>query len=239
MTPVVSMRVSKNIFYYIWNFIVKLFSKKKKKPYITFDEVVTEQEILEEAEKNEDEDVVILPEQENAEPEAPPAEERAPVNEEEEQLRKLIREALITRNIQYLAVHCTGTFTNATVSGILNYWKNNLRWRNPGYHLMFPYNGGFTYVHDFNLRSNGVADFNATSINISTIGGLDSNRQTVDTMTEQQNRLVEITIEEFIKRFPNIIILGHRGFPNVNKACPCYDVDVKYAQFAPNVRRRL
>ena len=231
------MRVSKNILYYIWNFIVKLFSKKKQKPYVTFDEVVTEREILEEAEKNEDEDVVILPEAPEPAEDAP--EEQAPVSQEEEQLRKLIQEAVITRNIKYLAVHCTGTFTNATVSGILNYWRNTMRWRNPGYHLMFPYGGGFTYIHDFNLLSNGVADFNSNSINISTIGGLDADRRTVDTMTENQNRLVEITIEEFIKRFPEIIILGHRGFPNVQKACPCYDVDVKYAQFAPNVKRKL
>jgi hypothetical protein len=49
----------------------------------------------------------------------------------------------------------------------------------------------------------------------------------------------EIAIGEFIKRFPGIVVLGHRGFPRVDKACPRYDVDVKYAQFAPNVKRGL
>ena len=40
------------------------------------------------------------------------------------------------RNINYIAIHCTATQPEASIASIQNYWKNNLGWKNPGYHYI-------------------------------------------------------------------------------------------------------
>ena len=90
------------------------------------------------------------------------------------------------RKIKYIAVHCTATAQTATVSAIQNYWKNNLKWRMPGYHFIVKPDGEIVQLLDISKVSNGVKGFNSESINISYIGGVDSANQPKDTRTPAQ-----------------------------------------------------
>jgi hypothetical protein len=105
--------------------------------------------------------------------------EECPICEEEESLRAYIRESVITREIKRIIIHCTGTSPKATVTSILNYWKNVLKWLNPGYHIIYP-EVGFTVLADFNSVTNGVKGFNSTAINLSYIGGIDDKGKAKD-----------------------------------------------------------
>jgi N-acetylmuramoyl-L-alanine amidase len=178
-------------------------------------------ESLKEAETAEDNDY---------EPITEIVQEECPICEEEQQLRDYIRNCVINRKIKYIVVHCTATPVTATVSSILRYWRENLKWKNPGYHILFPHNGGFTVMADFDVVSNGVAGFNANSINISYIGGIDSNNKPIDNRSDSQKRLLAITIEELRNKLGAEIILvqGHRDFPKVKKACPCFNAKTEY-----------
>ena len=125
------------------------------------------------------------------------------------------------RKIKYIAIHCTGANQDQTVESIKRYWKENLGWKDPGYHRIIDKFGNITKLADFNDVTNGVKGFNQSSIHICYIGG-----QHLDNRTEEQKaKILECIHEalEWVDAPEDIIIQGHRDFPNTNKACPQFD----------------
>ena len=132
------------------------------------------------------------------------------------------------RDIKYLVVHCTATPQTATVSSIQNYWKNTLKWVMPGYHFMIKSDGEIIQLLEIEKISNGVKGFNSVSINISYIGGVDSENKPIDNRTPAQRRSLTDLLTKLKKEFPKAIIQGHRDFPNVKKACPSFNAKEEY-----------
>ena len=134
------------------------------------------------------------------------------------------------RPIKYIAIHCTATPQTTSVMAIQRYWKESLGWKSPGYHLLIEPNGTIHRLMDFNEVANGVKGFNKESIHISYIGGVDKQGKPVDNRTAVQKEAILKCIKEFIEWSDNkcLIIQGHRDFPNVNKACPCFDAKAEY-----------
>lgn len=132
------------------------------------------------------------------------------------------------RDIKYIVVHCTATPQTATVSSIQNYWKNTLKWVMPGYHFMIKPDGGIVQLLEIEKISNGVKGFNSVSINISYIGGVDSENRPIDNRTPAQKRSLTDLLTKLKKEFPKAIIQGHRDFPNVKKACPSFNAKEEY-----------
>lgn len=128
------------------------------------------------------------------------------------------------RNINYLVLHCTATPQNTKVESILKYWKNNLGWKNPGYHFIILPDGTIVPLQPIEKHSNGVAGYNADSIHISYIGGVDSKGRAIDNRTDAQKQAQIELLQRFKKQFPNARIRGHRDFPGVTKSCPSFDV---------------
>lgn len=127
------------------------------------------------------------------------------------------------RKITHIVLHCTATATNAKVSAIQNYWRNNLKWRDPGYHYMIEYDGTVHNLHPEDKPSNGVAGHNANSIHISYIGGVEGTKAK-DTRSPQQIAAQVALLKKLKQKYPTAIILGHRDFPGVKKDCPSFDV---------------
>lgn len=148
--------------------------------------------------------------------------------ENSESLISYIKDSEISRNIDYIVVHCTATSPNASVSGIENYWRNTLGWKSPGYHILIKPNGEFTVLSDFNNVTNGVRGYNSRSIHVSYIGGIDSKANPLDTRTEEQKLLIKLSLKELKAKLPNAIIMGHRDFDGVKKACPSFDARGEY-----------
>ncbi len=137
------------------------------------------------------------------------------------------------RRIDYIAVHCTATPQTTKIQSILNYWKNNLGWKRVGYHYIIEADGKVTQLSDIEQPTNGVAGYNANSIHISYIGGVDKNGKAIDNRTDAQKKsmlnLLNTLRKQIMVRqrfFP--IIQGHYQFPKVNKACPCFDAKKEY-----------
>ena len=125
------------------------------------------------------------------------------------------------RKIKYIAIHCTGANQDQTVESIKRYWREDKEWKNPGYHRIIDKFGNITKLADFNDVTNGVKGFNQSSIHICYIGG-----QHLDNRTEEQKaKILECIHEalEWVDAPEDIIIQGHRDFPNTNKACPQFD----------------
>ena len=132
------------------------------------------------------------------------------------------------RRIDWLVVHCTATPQSTTVASIQRYWRENLKWKSPGYHFLIEANGTVHNLQPINLPSNGVAGHNANSIHISYIGGVNG-RQAIDNRTDAQKREILRLLTDLKKQFPNAKIQGHRDFPRVAKACPSFDAKTEYS----------
>jgi N-acetylmuramoyl-L-alanine amidase len=114
------------------------------------------------------------------------------------------------------------------VASIQRYWRDNLKWRSPGYHFLIEANGTVNNLQPITLPSNGVAGHNANSIHVSYIGGVNGQRA-VDNRTDAQKTALLTILRDLKKQFPNAIIQGHRDFPRVAKACPSFDARKEYA----------
>jgi N-acetylmuramoyl-L-alanine amidase len=134
------------------------------------------------------------------------------------------------RKIKYIAIHCTASQPTATVAAIQRYWKDHLGWKAAGYHLLIETNGTVHRLTDFNAIANGVRGFNQESIHISYIGGITKQGKPIDNRTDAQKKAILLCINEVIEWSDNknLIIQGHRDFPNQNKACPCFDAKAEY-----------
>jgi N-acetylmuramoyl-L-alanine amidase len=133
------------------------------------------------------------------------------------------------RPIQWLVVHCTATPQSTTVASIQNYWRTQLGWRNPGYHIVIEPNGTSRRLLDDATPSNGVAGYNAHALHVSYIGGVDEHNRGLDTRTPQQKAELLRILQRWKKQYPNARIQGHRDFPNVHKECPSFNAKLEYA----------
>ena len=132
------------------------------------------------------------------------------------------------RNIKYIVIHCTATQPNATKESILNYWKNVLKWKSVGYHILIDENGVIHELARYEQITNGVKGYNSEIINFSYIGGIDEKGKPKDTRTPKQKESLLYLIKQAKKQFPNAIVQGHRDFKGVKKACPSFDAKSEY-----------
>lgn len=133
------------------------------------------------------------------------------------------------RTINYIVIHCTATQPDVKIESIKRYWRENLKWKNPGYHYMIKADGEIINTLPIDQVSNGVAGWNSQILNISYIGGIDKSGNPKDTRTEEQKRSIVKLLRELKSKFPKAKIQGHRDFPNVHKACPSFDAKKEYA----------
>ena len=74
-----------------------------------------------------------------------------------------------------------------------------------------------------------VTNHNKDSIGICYIGGIDKNTlQPKDTRTAEQKEALKKLLTELKALYPEAEILGHRDFPGVAKACPCFNAKDEY-----------
>lgn len=140
------------------------------------------------------------------------------------------------REIKYIVVHCTATPPDATIENIQHYWKEILKWKNPGYHYIIRRDGEIVCINSEANISNGVAGHNRYSIHISYIGGVDADGKPLDNRTKEQKHSLYNKLIELSGKYPDATILGHRDFsPDKNgngvieyfewiKGCPSFDV---------------
>ena len=129
------------------------------------------------------------------------------------------------RNVKYIVIHCTATQPETAIESIKRYWREVKKWGNtPGYRYIIKNNGEVIKLLDEGTNSYGVYAHNNECISISYIGGIDKNGKAEDTRSVAQIRAMYAKIQELKERYPNAEVRGHRDFPNINKACPSFDV---------------
>lgn len=129
------------------------------------------------------------------------------------------------RKIEFIVLHCTATDQNFPLQSIQYYWKEVLKWEDPGYHFLIKKNGTIHYLQNIDRPANGVMGYNRNSIHISYLGGIDNIGNSIDNRTVEQKKAQLELLNILQDKFPLARILGHNDFPNVDKDCPCFNVD--------------
>lgn len=130
------------------------------------------------------------------------------------------------RQINHLVVHCTATKENYPFTAKdIDQWHKTKGWKGIGYNYVIDLDGTIEIGRDVDLIPAQVEGWNAHAIGLVYVGGLDKNTlKPKDTRTLQQKESMRNLLSALKSLYPNAKILGHRDFPNVKKACPCFDV---------------
>jgi Negative regulator of beta-lactamase expression len=144
------------------------------------------------------------------------------------------------RTIKYIFVHCTASQQTATVQQILREFTQR-GWKTPGYHYIVDAKGILTQLVAEDRVSNGVKGYNAESINVAYIGGIDAKNKAVDNRTPEQKKTLLDILTRLKQKYTEAIIMGHRDIsPDKNhngivdpweriKECPCFNAKTEYA----------
>ena len=144
------------------------------------------------------------------------------------------------RDINIIFVHCTAGNQRQKITDLLAEFRMK-GWKNPGYHYVVDADGVTHQLLSVEKVSNGVRGFNAHSINVAYLGGIDAKGRPVDNRTEAQKIELRELLQVLHKQFPKAKIMGHRVIsPDVNhngkvdpneriKECPCFDALTEYA----------
>lgn len=129
----------------------------------------------------------------------------------------------MSRTINRIVLHCTATI-DWDVDRLERYFYEERGWDHPGYHIVIDTDGQRHDILPVEEIANGAKGFNEDSLHISYLGGVDENMEPKDTRTEAQKN----TLYEVVKNFQytlQVPVLGHRDLPDVEKACPSFDVE--------------
>lgn len=134
------------------------------------------------------------------------------------------------REINHIVIHCSATPPSMDI-GVdeIRRWHTEERgWKDIGYHFVVRRDGTLEEGRQIGRSGAHVRGYNADSIGVCYIGGISESGKAEDNRTADQSRVLFETVSSLKERFPNAEVLGHRDFPGVRKACPCFDVKQWY-----------
>lgn len=132
----------------------------------------------------------------------------------------------------YLVVHCSANTANTTVdAAAIDKMHRQKGWTMIGYAYVIKQDGTVQVGRHEDAIGAHVENYNARSVGVCLIGGLDKNLKPKNTFTPEQLNSLRVLLQHWQEKYPTAHILGHRDFPNVAKACPSFDV----AKWLPSV----
>ena len=137
------------------------------------------------------------------------------------------------RKIEAIVIHCSATKANVdeniTLPGEdigakeITKWHLARGFRTIGYHLVIRRDGTIEPGRPLEQIGAHVENYNANSIGICLVGGLDEKGKAENNFEPKQWAALKAKLVELKKAFPGAVIKGHRDYPEVKKDCPCFD----------------
>lgn len=125
----------------------------------------------------------------------------------------------------HIVLHCSATrgVQDVGVKEIRS-WHKAKGWKDVGYHFVIRRNGKVESGRPERDVGSHVQGHNTASIGICMVGGLDDRTwRPSNNFTAAQWKSLAALVAQLVKRYPAAKVLGHRDFPRVQKACPCFD----------------
>jgi N-acetylmuramoyl-L-alanine amidase len=129
-------------------------------------------------------------------------------------------------SVDYLVVHCSASSPSMNVDiEEITRWHEQRGFLAIGYHWFIKRDGSLQAGRAEDEQGAHVLGYNHCSIGICLSGGLQEDKKTPeDNYTPAQYDTLVALLKRLRAAHPQATIQGHRDFPGVNKACPCYDV---------------
>ena len=129
----------------------------------------------------------------------------------------------------YIAVHCSASAPDPKTSAkVIDRWHRQRGFLMIGYHYVIKTDGTIEQGRDKDAIGAHVEGFNADSIGICMVGGVDVTGvfagKPRNNFRPKQFAALESLLKTLRKEYPQAVIQGHRDFPDVTKACPSFDV---------------
>jgi len=126
--------------------------------------------------------------------------------------------------VKYLTIHCAATPEGRHVSAdTISKWVQ-AKFGQTSYHWVVELDGSMHRTLRDDQKGAHVGGANSNNIGICYVGGCDKAMNPKDTRTTEQKRALRTLIRTYQDRYPGIIVMGHRNWPGVKKACPSFDV---------------
>jgi N-acetylmuramoyl-L-alanine amidase len=132
--------------------------------------------------------------------------------------------------IKFLTIHCAATPEGRYVSAAQVTEWDKAKFGQTAYHWVVELDGIQVRTLRDDQKGSHVGDANSGNIGICYVGGYDKNLNPKDTRTPAQKKTLLTLVRTYKERYPGIIIRGHRDWPGVKKACPCFCVDTWLAE---------
>ena len=128
----------------------------------------------------------------------------------------------------WIVVHCSATRAVQDIGAKeIRQWHKAKGWKDIGYHFVIRRDGKVEKGRGLMEIGSHVAGHNANSIGICMVGGLNNESYAPESnYTPAQWASLRQIVTGLVSRFPKARVLGHRDFPKVAKACPCFDARV-------------
>lgn len=142
------------------------------------------------------------------------------------------------REITLLVVHCAATSPTMDIGAKeIDFWHRERGYAEIGYHYVIRRDGTIENGRELETAGAHAKGWNANSIGICLVGGIDHKNRPQDNFTREQKMTLRDLLERLRSQFPHTRILGHRDLPGVAKACPSFDVRSWCAQQGINPER--
>ncbi len=126
--------------------------------------------------------------------------------------------------VKFLTIHCAATPEGRAVSaGTISQWDRD-KFGQISYHWVVELDGRKVRTLPDTTKGAHVGKANTGNIGICYVGGVDKQNKPKDTRTAQQRVALRELVAEYKRKYPGIVVRGHRDWPGVAKACPSFDV---------------
>jgi len=129
------------------------------------------------------------------------------------------------RKIDLIVIHCSATKPGMDIGAKeIRQWHMEKGWSDIGYHWIIRRDGTLEKGRPPWKAGAHAKGYNSNSLGICLVGGVSDSGKAEDNFTDEQwERLLKV-INRLQDAYPEAEVKGHRDLPNVNKECPCFDV---------------
>jgi len=131
----------------------------------------------------------------------------------------------VRKSTKYLVVHCSATRPSQDI-GVkeIRQWHKNQGWQDIGYHYVIRRDGKVERGRAENLVGSHVAGRNSNSVGVCMVGGVSQKDiKPENNFTPAQFASLKTLLKMLADKYKSAVVLGHRDFPKVSKACPSFD----------------